>query len=53
MLFSSGPNCGTPYENQQGQRMAIVGGVFDFDLIDLPELPKIVDPWIIRTSIVT
>lgn len=50
MLYSSGPNCNIPYEHQTGQKMAIVGGVLDFDLIDLPELPKIVEPWIIRTS---
>jgi hypothetical protein len=26
------------------------GGVFNFNLIDMPDLPKIVDPWIMRTS---
>lgn len=50
MLYSSGPNSVIPYEEQRGQKMAIIGGVLDFDLIDLPDLPKIVEPWIIRTS---
>ena len=50
MSFNASPNCGVAFENQaSGPRMAYVGGILYFDLMELPDLPKQVDEWTMRT----
>lgn len=51
MLLESSFSATAPYEKQEfGINMSVIGPVLQFDLIEMPDLPKTVDGWTIRPS---
>lgn len=53
MLMMTGTSSLVDYQAQSGNdKKTIVGGLLHFDLVELPDLPKQVDSWVMRTRTV-
>jgi hypothetical protein len=52
MIYTHDPNCGALFEIQENsENMSHLGGILAMDLIMLPEVPKVIDSWVLRPSI--
>ena len=50
VILDNGANAASNFEEQEtDQYMSVVGGVLHLDLLELPELAKNVDKWVIRS----